>query len=337
MKKKNIILSASFLILTMIITFYVIFSKHSFNEIKVGLLNLDYLYIFISILLIFLYFLIQGIYTKVIFKTLGTKYSLLKGAYYGGVEFLFSGITPSSSGGQPMVIYHMKKEGIPIKQSSIVMLIGVIFFKLFLVIGAIAILIFKPEYIIEANTLIKVCFILGALLDIFLTIFYGLLLYNQKVLKVLFTLVYKVYYKLFKKDGDYNLKANAVLAQYSQESKFIKNNKKCILISLLLVFLQRLIMFSIVYVIYKGLGLSGMSYIEMVLLQIFVQISVEPIFIPGATGISEYVSGNMFITMFGVLSTTGMLLFRLLTFYIPIFFIAFIYLIVSLLKIKKKI
>ena len=95
-------------------------------------------------------------------------------------------------------------------------------------------------------------------------------------------------------------------------------------------------MFSIVYVIYRGLGFSGMSYFEMVLLQIFVQISAEAIFLPGGTGVSEYVSSEMFFAIFGVLSTTGMLLFRLLTFYIPLFSIMVLYVIAMIIRIKKR-
>ncbi len=320
----------------MFITFYIIFKKHNINTILDSLTDVKLIYIIICFVLVFLYFVFQGIYTKLIFKALGTKYSLIKGTFYSMVEFLFSGITPSSSGGQPMVVYHMKKDGISIKQSTIVMLINVIIFKAFLVIGAIVILIFKPSYVFETNDLFRIFFFFCLGFYVLLTVFYGLLLYNQKLIKVLFSLIYRVYYKLTNKDRDYKEKVNTVLEQYSREASFIKGNKKTILIATIITFTQRIFMFSIVYVIYRGLGFNSMSYFEMVLLQIFVQISCEAIFLPGGTGVSEYVSGNMFITIFGVLSTTGMLLFRLLTFYIPIFLIALMYVVFTIInKIKK--
>ena len=217
----------------MVITFYIIFRKHDINTIIYSLSNVNLLCIFLCFVLVGLYFLFQGIYTKLIFKALGTKYSLVKGTFYSMVEFLFSGITPSSSGGQPMVVYHMKKEGISIKQSTIVMLVNVIFFKAFLVIGAIVILLFKPSYVFETNDLIKVFFFLGVGLDVILTIFYGLLLYNQKLIKILFTIIYKLYYKITNKDKDYKEKVNTVLEQYSREASFIKGHKKTILIAAL--------------------------------------------------------------------------------------------------------
>ena len=321
----------------MFITFYIIFKKHDINTIIDSLTDVKFIYIIICFILVGLYFVFQGLYTKLIFKALGTKYSLVKGTFYSMVEFLFSGITPSSSGGQPMVIYHMKKEGIPIKQSTIVMLVNVIIFKAFLVIGAIVIMIFKPGYIINTNSLIRIFFFLGLGLDVLLTVFYGLLLYNQKLIKFLFSLIYRVYYKVTNKDKDYKEKVNTVLEQYAKEASFIKGHKKTILMATIITFIQRICMFSIVYVIYRGLGFSEMSYFEMVLLQIFVQISVEAIFLPGGTGVSEYVSSNMFVTIFGLLSTTGMLLFRLLTFYIPIFIIALMYVVFTIInKVKKK-
>ena len=319
----------------MIVTFYIIFRKHDINTILDSLTNVKFIYIIICFILVFLYFVSQGIYIKLIFKALGTKYSLVKGTFYSMVEFLFSGITPSSSGGQPMVVYYMKKDGIPIKQSTIVMLINTIFFKAFLVIGAIVILIFKPSYVFDTNGLIRIFFFLGVGLDIFLTIFYGLLLYNQKLIKILFSLVYRFYYKITKKDKDYREKVNTVLEQYSQEASFIKSHKKEVLLASLITFMQRIFMFSVVYVIYRGLGFNEMGYFEMVLLQIFVAISVEAIFLPGGTGVAEYVSSEMFLAIFGVLSTTGMLLFRVLTFYLPIFLIAVMYLITIIIRYKK--
>ena len=334
-KKKNIILSLIFSLLTMFITFYIIFRKHNINTIIDSLQNVRIIYILFCFVLVGLYFVFQGIYTKLIFKALGTEYSLKKGTFYSMVEFLFSGITPSSSGGQPMVVYHMKKEGIPIKQSTIVMLVNVILFKAFLVIGAIVILLFKPSYVFDTNGLITIFFFLGVGLDVILTVFYGLLLYNQKLIKVLFTVLYRVYYKLTNKDKDYKQKVDTVLEQYAREASFIKGHKKTILLAAIITFIQRIFMFSVVYVIYRGLGFNSMNYFEMVLLQIFVQICVEALFLPGGTGVSEYVSSELFITIFGALSTTGMLLFRLLTFYIPIFLIAVLYAFTMAYKIKK--
>ena len=233
-------------------------------------------------------------------------------------------------------VYYMKKDGIPIKQSTIVMLINTIFFKAFLVLGAIIILIFKPSYIFETNSLIRIFFFLGVGLDLFLTIFYGLLLYNQKLIRVLFTLIYKVYYKLTNKDKSYEEKVNQVLSQYSQEASFVRGHKKEVLLASLITFVQRMFMFSVVYVIYRGLGFNHMSYFDMVLLQIFVSISVEAIFLPGGTGVSEYVSSEMFFAIFGLLSTTGMLLFRILTFYLPLIIISILYIIVSIFRYKKR-
>ena len=320
----------------MFITFYIIFSKHNIHTILDTLSNVKIIYIIFCLILVLLYFVSQGIYIKLIFKALGTKYSLVKGTFYSMVEFLFSGITPSSSGGQPMVVYYMKKDGIPIKQSTIVMLINTIFFKAFLVLGAIIILIFKPSYVLDTNSLIRIFFFLGVGLDVFLTIFYGLLLYNQKLIKILFTLLYKVYYKLTNKDKSYEDKVNQVLSQYSQEASFIRKHKKEVFLASIITFIQRMFMFSIVYVIYRGLGFNQMSYFEMVLLQIFVQISAEAIFLPGGTGVSEYVSSEMFFAIFGLVSTTGMLLFRMLTFYIPLFSIAVIYLITLVIRFKNR-
>ena len=334
-KKKNIILSLMFSLLTMLITFYIIFRKHNINSIMNSLMNVNPIYVLISLILVALYFICQGVYTKLIFKSLGRKYKVLKGSYYGMIEYLFSGITPSSSGGQPMVIYYMKKEKIPVKQSTMVMLVNTIFFKLFLVVGGIFILIFKPDYVFNTNSLITIFFFLGLGLDLFLTVFYSLFFYKQKLIRVIFMVTYKLYYKITNKNKDYKKRVNEILEQYNNEKMVILTHKKDVFKALLVTFLQRIFMCSVLYVIARGLGFNSISYFNMLLLQIFVQISIEAIFLPGGTGISEYVSSNMFILVFGALSTTGMLLFRLLTFYIPILFIAILYVFMVIFKYKK--
>ena len=55
-------------------------------------------------------------------------------ALYSFVGFFFSCITPSASGGQPMQIFYMKKDKLPIPVTTLVLMIVTITYKAVLVV-----------------------------------------------------------------------------------------------------------------------------------------------------------------------------------------------------------
>ena len=72
-------------------------------------------------------------------RTLGAKVKIGHCALYSFVGFFFSCITPSASGGQPMQIYFMKKDKLPIPVTTLVLMIVTITYKAVLVVIGIAI------------------------------------------------------------------------------------------------------------------------------------------------------------------------------------------------------
>ena len=96
-----------------------IYDKDSLELIRENIKNVNANYIFICILLLITYFVLQGIYMKSILKALNYDISVKKGIFYSLIEFYFSGITPSSTGGQPVQLYYMTKDKIPIRKSYI--------------------------------------------------------------------------------------------------------------------------------------------------------------------------------------------------------------------------
>ena len=126
--KKNIIYTI-ILITVIIITIRTIYGENSLDIILSNLKNFRISYGLICILFLTAYFVIQGIYMKLIFRALKYRLPLKKGVFYSLVEFYFSGITPSSTGGQPMQLYYMAKDKIPIRKSYIVLVLNTIYFK----------------------------------------------------------------------------------------------------------------------------------------------------------------------------------------------------------------
>lgn len=324
MKKKDLILFSVLFILLFFAILYVIFSNYDFNTIYSNIISIDFKYIIICLVLVFMYFLCQGFYTKYIFDVLDESISLTKGIYYSIVEFLFNAITPGATCGQPMQLFYMSKDKIPMTKSLIVVILNTIIFKLFLVVGAILIFIFRSDYIFDGGSLVTILFWLGIVIDVVLIFAYFMLMFNQKLIRKILNIFYKVKKMILKNSVIDENKINDILDKYVGEAVFLKEHHKELFVSVLVTFIQRICMFSITYVIYKGFGFNGLSYFDLLLLQIFVQITIEGVLLPGGMGASEYVTNNMYLVIFGSLGLSGMILNRTLAFYIPIFIIVFI-------------
>lgn len=318
-KKRYVLLFFLFLII-IFFTFSSIFDHNSFEQIIDNLKKINIFYIFICLLLVCLYFLFQGIYMKSILKSLKKKITLKKGIFYSLVEFYFSGITPSSTGGQPVQLYYMTKDKIPMRKSYITLMLNTIYFKLIILILGIIVLIFKNSYIFNHSIVYIIFFSLGFLIDLLLVLGGFFLLFKQKLIKGILKFILKLcnkfkYLSKFTKD----INITNILKKYKDELTFMNSNKKIVILNFLLTFIQRLMLFSIAYIIYKSLGFNEYSYFDLLAIQVSVQVAIEALPLPGGAGLSEKMFHDIFITIFGIgVADAGMLLTRTFSFYIPL-------------------
>ena len=318
--KKKYVLMFLFFILIIFFTFITIFDKNSLSTIIDNIKKINIIYILICLLIIFLYFLIQSIYTKSILKALKKNITIKKGLFYSLVEFYFSGITPSSTGGQPVQLYYMTKDKIPMRKSYITLMLSTIYFKLIILILGIITLIFKNEYIFNHSVVYIIFFILGLIVDSLVVVGCLLLLYKQNFIKEILNFILKICNKTkFLSKKTKNFDVADTLKKYKDELKFINSNKKIVIINFILTIIQRLLLFSIAFIIYKSLGFNKYSYFDLLAIQISVQVAIEALPLPGGAGLSEKMFHDIFITVFGItFADIGMLLTRTFSFYIPL-------------------
>lgn len=263
---------------------------------------------------------------KLILKALNHKISIIKGVFYSLVEFFFSGITPSSTGGQPVQLYYMTKDKIPMRKSYVTLLLNTIYFKLILLILGVGVLFFHSSYVINSSFIYRLFFILGFTIDLAVVIFGFMLLYKTKwIKKIYLSLVYFANKLEIKKKKIDKKEIDAVLKKYKDEIVFVKTHKMVVFITFLITFIQRIVLFSIIYVIYISLGFNKLSYFDLLAIQIIVQITIESVPLPGGVGVSEGMLHGLFVMIFASkMADVGMLLTRTFTFYIPLILSGFI-------------
>ena len=183
--KKKYLLSVIFFVILLALTFYLLFKNNDIQDVITSLKNISYEYIVLGLILVLAYLFTESIYIKIILKSLKQKIRLWQGFVYSCIEFYFSAITPSSTGGQPAQAYYMHKDGIPFTKSSVTLLLNTITFKLVLLIMGSFAVIFYPSLIFNNSTLFTVIFIFGVVVNVAMII--ACLMLIRAIIKSLWT------------------------------------------------------------------------------------------------------------------------------------------------------
>jgi len=316
--KKKYLLSVIFFVILLVLTFYLLFKNNDINDVITSLKNISYEYIVLGLILVLVYLFTESIYIKIILKSLKQKIHLWQGVVYSCIEFYFSAITPSSTGGQPAQAYYMHKDGIPFTKSSVTLLLNTITFKLVLLIMGLFAVIFYPSLIFNNSTLFTIIFVFGVVVNIAMIIACLMLMYSKHWVKSIALFCINIGHKLHLiKNKDKKIESfYNHLAEYQESAKYIKDNLWGSVKVCLITFVQRLAMFSIAYVVYRAFGFNEHSYIELVVIQLSIAIAIDSLPLPGGIGASEAMLILIYDKIFGEnLSLPAMLVTRGLSYY----------------------
>lgn len=332
--KKQIIRNGIIFLLLIIITFIIIFKNHNFEDTIKLIFTVNYKYIILAIIVMFLDFVLESINIKNLLSSLGTKVSLLKTLKYTLIGFFFSGITPAASGGQPMEIYFMKKDNIPITKSTLVLLIELCSFHIVTISSGIIGAIINHKLL--SNGFIWI-FIIGSSLNIIALSVMLVGLFSKRISKSLVNLFIKIL-KVFKYSKIDTLKENinSSLQDYQEGSTFIKKHKLIFIKSIITVFFQVLMYYSVSYFVYRSFNLNTYSYFKIISISAMLFISISSMPLPGTVGISESAFLKIYLSIYGIDKlASAMLLNRGINFYLYII-VSFIVVILSLFNLKSK-
>ena len=121
--KKNIF-NGMFLIILFMITLYYVFhgSGDSLLEVWAKMQMADPVWVVLSVIFIVLFIYGESHIIHYLFGTFGIRTRRFTCFLYSCAGFFFSCITPSASGGQPMQVYYMKRNRIPIPFATVILI-----------------------------------------------------------------------------------------------------------------------------------------------------------------------------------------------------------------------
>lgn len=331
---KKMIRNFLLFIVLIIITFSVVFKNSNIYDILNALSNVNMGYIAIAISCMALYIVCDSISIGRALKTLGEKSTFFKNIKYSLIGFFFSSITPAASGGQPMQIYYMHKEGISVANSTLTFLINLSCVQIVTLSTAFVSLIFNIKYM---NPAMITFFIIGVSLNASALALLIISIFSKRMTKGIINFTIKVM-KFFRIRNieEKKEKFEKELTKYQESAVYARNNKRLILRNLLTTYLQFFFYFSITYFVYRSFGLKEHNILELVTMQSVLYATVSGIPSPGAVGVSE----GGYLALFGTVYTknmldSAMLINRGINFYLFVI-ISSIVVIINALRYKDK-
>ncbi len=250
--------------------------------------------------------------------SLGTRSRFRHCCLFSFVGFFYSAITPSASGGQPMQVLYMHRDGIPAAVSTVVLAIVTITYKSVLVFTGLMITVFRPQRIMACLAEVEPLLYIGMALNVIAIALLLMAVFKPNLLERFAGWVMRLVQKIrpFRDPQRVMDRVQSSLSQYRGTAAFFKKEPRIILTVFLMTLVQRFCMFSVAWFTYRAFGLSGESAVTVTVLYGMISVAVDMLPLPGGMGISETLFTVIFTPVFGPdFVLPGMILCRGISYY----------------------
>ena len=269
--KKRALQIAVFLVI-MFLTFYALFSGRDLSEIGRALRRMSPWYLIPSVGLAVFFVCAEGFMIWYLLRSMKSQKegrrasSLIRCIQYSFIGFFYSGITPSATGGQPVQLYYMNKDGNRGSDSTVVLMTVAVAYKFILVLIGAGILLFWYAPLHTELGRYFPLYLLGLLLNVVLVVLIlGVMLFPKVILHLalLFEGLF-IRMRIWKPSDKREEKINAFIDSYQQAVTWLRGHRRSLVIVLLITFLQRCSVFVLTYMVYLGFGLQGAGAMRVI-------------------------------------------------------------------------
>ena len=280
--KKNTI----FLLLITIIILYILL-KDDFGDIIKAFEKIKVAYILLAIII---YFIVIFIKSYIDYKITNDKekISLKEAIKHCLITQFFNGITPFSTGGQPMEIYMLTEHGISLTKATNQTVQSFIFYQIALVIcGIVAVCYNYFFHIFPKNILLKKIVLLGFVINIAVVILLISISYSKKVTKriskIVIFLAKKFHIKINEKEMD--KKFNNFYNGFQE----LKERKGLFVLGITFNIISLVLLYTIPLIITYSMGdHTSLTMMKSITASAYVYVIGSFVPIPGASGGIEY-------------------------------------------------
>lgn len=309
--KKNTIL----LLLITIIVLYVVL-KDDLPKILEAFQSINLFYILIALFFYFLSVSIKG-YVNYLITNDKDKISIREAIKHNLIAQFFNGVTPFSTGGQPMEIYMLTEHNIPVTKATNQTVQSFIFYQIALVICgvfAVAYNFFFPMF--PKVRFLQHLVLLGFLINVGVAVFLIMISYSHKTMTTIANLTKKVLKKVKKEIKEEEI--DNKFLEYYEGFQEMEKRKGLMTVGILLNIASLLCLYIVpLFVLYSMTNRYNLSVINTITASSYVYIVGAFVPIPGASGGIEYGFTQFFGNFIGIeMISAVLLIWRTITYYI---------------------
>ena len=306
-------------VLTVGLFWYIL--KDNFNESIMLLLGANIWYLILMLLTYVIYFVIEAYLLYLLINKINSNYSYKKTLELNLMTKFFNGITPFSLGGQPLQVYELSKSKVRVTEALLVIVENFIVLQISMTIMSVVFLGVCLNAGLIPNRLLWILTIIGifiTLLSLFMAIFMCVKINFAKKLGKWFIKVLNKIHIIKNKDESYLMWTNKC-DEYHTCFKILLKDKTFIIKCVLLNIIYMIIFCMLPFLTFKALNINvDVNIFYSIVLACFVYLSASFIPIPGAAIGMEYAFINYFkMIVVDSLVMPGVLLWRLVSYYIP--------------------
>ncbi|MDD6155044.1 MAG: flippase-like domain-containing protein [Eubacteriales bacterium] len=237
------------------------------------------------------YVIFEGVALLRISAELGYKKPVHRGMLYAVADVYFSAITPSASGGQPAVLYFMKKDGIPVPVGTAALVADLVAYTIaILILGAISI-IFGFKTFTEFSIFSKFLIIIGYVTLTGLAVFFILLLKRVDLLRKMADWVIKLLVKhnVIKQEEKIRNNITGILDRYSQATDIMNGRNRLTFDLVIMTLIQRASQIAVPVFLWLAICPAGMGRLALraFFVQCFAVLGSNCMPVPGAMGVID--------------------------------------------------
>lgn len=349
-RKKNIlknILRYALLLCLFIFSFFFLSKDLKLSELKIAFGYIDVKFIIFAIILVVIQIFLQAINYLIMGRGLGLNISVFKSFLYCSVDLFFSQVTPFAVGGQPAMVYEMKKkDDYPVAKTTTMALLHAFLNKLSLIICVIvaAIFCFNEYFVYNSdNKLLFYLLILGIITNLiigfisFSMMFMGPFAYKMGTRMILWFNKLKLIKKPIEKCNALRLS----IINFKKSNEYMKTHVTTSLLVLFICIIKRIATFSIAFLVYKSFGFKEYGFISIIFAQTIYTVISDSFIVPGGIGVAETsiksIYDKIYASFGNGIGDVAALIVRVISYYILLIISGISTLMLFIIKKRKKV
>ncbi len=313
--KKNTII----IILITILVLYILLRK-DFGVIVHSLKTVDIKYLLLAIIFYFLYIFIHS-YVVYITVNKKDKFSLKESLKHNIIAQFVNGITPFSTGGQPMEIYMLTEHDIKGSKATNYILQNFVFYQIALVIfGLLAVLANTVFNLFPRVNALRELVFIGFLVNTLVAVILLIITLSKRITNIMIEVCINILYKMhIVKDKDKQIKLwHNKVNEFNECAIELKKRKSLFYIGILLNLIGLGCLYiTPLFIVYALGDFKSLDVISTLTSSAYVMVMSAFVPIPGASGGIEYGFTQFFGNFLTRTKTSvALLIWRFITYYI---------------------